>query len=386
MFWIFLRLGLTSFGGPIAHIGFFRQEFVEKRAWFNDSQFAQWIALCHALPGPSSSQLGFLIGYQRGGWPGALAAFLGFTLPSALIMSAVAYGWFAYHQAWSSLIPALLIVAAAVVIQATWGMAKQFCTRAEWVLTAISSAFVLLAFPSVWTPILLLIGLALLGQWLKTDAPASTLSLQRTPSRQLALTLLIVPLGLLILLPGLVLLMPELALFDSLYRAGALVFGGGHVVLPYLQIELVEPGLVTESAFLSGYAFAQTLPGPMFSFATYLGTLSQGWLGAIGATIAIFLAGLAWIIGVLPFYQQLICRSNFQAGLAAIQAGVVGFLIAALINPILPHAIVSWPSLGLLGLNLLLLWRFKISVIVLILLNLSVVTFAEWLAPGLVLN
>lgn len=386
MFWIFLRLGLTSFGGPIAHIGFFRQEFVEKRAWFNDSQFAQWIALCHALPGPSSSQLGFLIGYQRNGWSGALAAFFGFTLPSALIMSAVAYGWFAYHQAWSSLIPALLIVAAAVVIQATWGMAKQFCRRAEWILTAISSAFVLLAFPSVWTPILLLLGLALLGQWLKTDAPATTLNLQRTPSRQLALSLLIAPLALLILLPGLVLLMPELALFDSLYRAGALVFGGGHVVLPYLQIELVQPGLVTESAFLSGYAFAQTLPGPMFSFATYLGTLTQGWLGAIVATIAIFLAGLAWIIGVLPFYQQLISRSSFQAGLAAIQAGVVGFLIAALMNPILPHAIVSWPSLGLLGLNLLLLWRFKISVIVLILLNLSVVTFAEWLAPGLVLN
>lgn len=386
MFWIFLRLGLTSFGGPIAHIGFFRQEFVEKRAWFSDNQFAQWIALCHALPGPSSSQLGFLIGYQRAGWTGALAAFLGFTLPSALIMMGLAYGWFAYHQAWSGLIPALLIVAAAVVIQATWGMAKQFCRRAEWVLTAISSALVLLAFPSVWTPIVLLLGLALLGQWLKTDAPATTLSLQRTPSRQLGFTLLIAPLVLLILLPGLVLLIPEFALFDSLYRAGALVFGGGHVVLPYVQIELVQPGLVAESAFLSGYAFAQTLPGPMFSFAAYLGTLTQGWLGALVATIAIFLAGLAWIIGVLPFYQQLITRSSFQAGLAAIQAGVVGFLIAALINPILPHAIVSWPSLGLLGLNLILLWRFKVSAIILILLNLSLVTLAEWLAPGLVLH
>lgn len=386
MFWIFLRLGLTSFGGPIAHIGFFRQEFVEKRAWFSDNQFAQWIAVCHALPGPSSSQLGFLIGYQRDGWAGALAAFLGFTLPSVLIMSALAFGWFNYHQAWSSLIPALLIVAAAVVMQATWGMAKQFCRRAEWVLTAISSAFVLLAFPSVWTPIILLFGLALLGQWLKTDTEASTLSLQRTPSRRLGLALLIVPMGLLILLPGLVLVMPELALFDSLYRAGALVFGGGHVVLPYLQIELVQPGLVTESAFLSGYAFAQTLPGPLFSFATYLGALTQGWLGAIVATLAIFLAGLAWIIGVLPFYQQLITRSSFQAGLAAIQAGVVGFLLAALINPILPHAIVSWPSLGLLGLNLLLLWRFKVSPIVLILLNLSLVALAEWLVPGLVIQ
>ncbi|HEY9017984.1 chromate efflux transporter [Thiomicrospira sp.] len=386
MFWMFLRLGLTSFGGPMAHIGFFRQAFVEKRAWFNDQQFAQWIALCHALPGPSSSQLGFLIGYQRAGWPGAFAAFLGFTLPSALIMSAVAYGWFAYHQAWSSLIPALLIVAAAVVIQATWGMTKQFCRRAEWALTAISSALVLLAFPSVWTPILLLLGLALLGQWLKTYTSSAPLDLQRTPSRTLGLALLIAPLSLLIILPGLVLVLPELALFDSLYRAGALVFGGGHVVLPYLQIELVQPGLVTESAFLSGYAFAQTLPGPMFSFASYLGALTQGWLGAIVATIAIFLAGLAWIIGVLPFYQQLITNSHFQAGLVAIQAGVVGFLLAALINPILPHAIVSWPSLGLLVLNLLLLWRFKLSVVVLILLNLSVVTLAEWLAPGLVLQ
>lgn len=386
MFWIFLRLGLTSFGGPMAHIGFFRQEFVEKRAWFSDSQFAQWIALSHALPGPSSSQLGFLIGYQRAGWSGALAAFIGFTLPSALIMSAIAYGWFAYHQAWSSLIPALLIVAAAVVIQASWAMAKQFCRRAEWGLTAISSALVLLAFPSIWTPIILLVGLALLGQWLKTDVTSNPLTLQRTPSRRVALTLLIAPFGLLILLPGLVVLMPELALFDSLYRAGALVFGGGHVVLPYLQLELVQPGLVAESAFLSGYAFAQTLPGPMFSFATYLGTLTHGWLGAIIATIAIFLAGLAWIIGILPFYQQLTTRAGFQAGLAAIQAGVVGFLIAALINPILPHAIISWSSLGLLVLNLVLLWRFKISAMVLILLNLSVVAFAEWLAPGLVLH
>lgn len=373
IFNLFLRLGLTSFGGPIAHISFFRAEFVEKQRWFDDTQFAQWIALCHALPGPSSSQLGFLIGYQRGGWLGAIAAFIGFTLPSALIMSALAYGWFAYHQAWSQIIQALLIVAAAVVIHAIWNMANPFYHRTSLVAITLLSALVLLAAPWVWTPILLLVLLALLGQFIKpttalnNDVPPQ---LPRLPGRKLALMLLATPLALLLLLPGLVQWMPALSLFDSVFRAGALVFGGGHVVLPYLQLELVQPGLVTESAFLSGYALAQTLPGPLFSFASYLGALTQGWIGALVATGAIFLAGLMWIIGILPFYQSLLNQPRFQAGLVAIQAGVVGFLLAALINPILPHAIINWQSALLLALNLVLLFRFKLSAIWLIVISL----------------
>lgn len=372
IFSLFLRLGLTSFGGPIAHIGFFRTEFVEKRRWFDDTQFAQWIVLCHALPGPSSSQLGFLIGYQRGGWLGAIAAFIGFTLPSALIMAALAYGWFSYQQAWSQIIQALLIVAAAVVIHATWNMAKQFCTQWYLALIAVFCALILVLFPSALTPIGLLLALGLIGQFFKPQTSTLTLSLPRVPGKKLALILLITPLILLLLLPGLVQWLPSLNLFDKVFRAGALVFGGGHVVLPYLQLELVQPGLVTESAFLSGYAFAQTLPGPLFSFATYLGMLTQGWIGALIATLAIFLAGLMWIIGILPFYQNLLNQARFQAGLLAIQAGVVGFLLAALINPILPHALTDWLSTMVILINLTLLFMLRISIIWLMILNLSI--------------
>ena len=369
IFKAFLTLGLTSFGGPVAHIGYMRDAFVVRKAWFSEVQFAQWIALCHALPGPSSSQLGFLIGYQRAGWLGAIAAFIGFTLPSALIMAALAYGWFSYHQAWSSLIQALLIVAAAVVTQATWSMAKQFCNRGLLILIALISATLLLIWPFVWMPIALIIALALLGQFMPTPPPTEAVKLNRLPHPTLALGLLLLPMVLLLLLPVLVHFWPELTLFDSVYRAGALVFGGGHVVLPYLNIELVQPGLLSEEAFMSGYALAQTLPGPLFSFATYLGALMHGWIGALLATLAIFLAGLMWIIGVLPFSHRLLNHPRFQPGLVAIQAGVVGFLLAALINPILPHALINWQSVLLLALSLALLFVYRLAVIGLIVLN-----------------
>ncbi|MDY0137267.1 MAG: chromate efflux transporter [Thiomicrospira sp.] len=369
IFKAFLTLGLTSFGGQVAHIGYMRDAFVVRKAWFSEVQFAQWIALCHALPGPSSSQLGFLIGYQRAGWAGAFAAFVGFTLPSMLIMVALAYGWVAYNQAWSSLIQALLIVAAAVVTQAVWSMAKQFCNRGLLILIALISATLLLIWPFVWMPIALIIALALLGQFMPTPPPTETVKLNRLPHPTLALGLVLLPMVLLLLLPVLVHFWPELTLFDSVYRAGALVFGGGHVVLPYLNIELVQPGLLSEEAFMSGYALAQTLPGPLFSFATYLGALMHGWIGALLATLAIFLAGLMWIIGVLPFSHRLLNHPRFQPGLVAIQAGVVGFLLAALINPILPHALINWQSVLLLALSLALLFVYRLAVIGLIVLN-----------------
>ncbi|MFA6700602.1 MAG: chromate transporter, partial [Thiomicrospira sp.] len=292
-----------------------------------------------------------------------------FTLPSALIMAALAYGWFSYHQAWSSLIQALLIVAAAVVTQATWSMAKQFCNRGLLILIALISATLLLIWPFVWMPIALIIALALLGQFMPTPPPTEAVKLNRLPHPTLALGLLLLPMVLLLLLPVLVHFWPELTLFDSVYRAGALVFGGGHVVLPYLNIELVQPGLLSEEAFMSGYALAQTLPGPLFSFATYLGALMHGWIGALLATLAIFLAGLMWIIGVLPFSHRLLNHPRFQPGLVAIQAGVVGFLLAALINPILPHALINWQSVLLLALSLALLFVYRLAVIGLIVLN-----------------
>lgn len=371
VFKAFLALGLTSFGGPVAHMAYFHQAFVVRKAWFSEAQFAQWLALSQLLPGPASSQLGFLIGYQRAGWPGAFAAFIGFTLPSAILMTLLAYGWFAYQQAWSGLIHALLIVAAAVVSQAVWSMSKQFCTDTRLRVLALLSALVMWWWPFIWTPLALLLVLALIGQWQVAGGtpPSAPVGLQRQPSRRAAWWLIMLPLALLAGLPMVADLAAPLALFDSLFRAGALVFGGGHVVLPYLTIELVEPGQISEDAFLSGYALAQTLPGPLFSFAAYLGALSLGWLGALLATLAIFLAGLMWIIGLLPFYQTLIQHRRVQPSLLVIQAGVVGFVLAALINPILPHALINWQSAVLLAVSLWLLLKYRLSVIWLILLN-----------------
>jgi len=379
LFWSFLKLGFTSFGGPVAHIGFFRQQFVERQAWFSESQFAQWIALCHMLPGPSSSQLGFLIGYQRGGWSGAMAAFIGFTFPSALIMALLAYGWFAYHQAWSSLLHGLILVAAAVVIQAIWAMGKQFCSTWTLRLLALCSALAFLVLPYAWTPIALIAVLFVIGQFMPSAQTENQAMVSlRTPSKSLGYGLIALVIALLALLPGLVMIKPEWAMFDSLYRAGALVFGGGHVVLPYLHLELVQPGLVSEQAFLSGYSLAQALPGPMFSFAAYLGALSLGWQGAVIATLAVFLAGLLLIIAILPFYQSFAHNPKLQKGLVAIQAGVVGFLLAALVNPILPHALINWQSALLIALNLMALLRFKISVLWLLPLNAAIYSLITW--------
>lgn len=369
----FLLLGLTSFGGPIAHIGFFQKKFVEQKAWFNHQQFAQWIALCHLIPGPSNSQLGFLIGYQRHGWLGAIAAFIGFTLPSALIMSLLAFGWVIYDQAWSNFIHGFILVASAVVIQATWVMARQFCQGWHLVLLTTLCALCFYTLPNSWTPLAILISLAIVGQFFpKPSITSIQAKFIRQPSKKQGGILLIFTIGLLLILPGLVAFLPELTLYDGLYRAGALVFGGGHVVLPYLQIETVETGIITEQTFLTGYSFAQAMPGSLFTFASYLGAVTFGWVGAIIATLTIFLSGLIWIISILPFYNQLIQNSRIQPSLITIQAGVVGFLAATLLNPILPHALIDPLSWTLVTLNLIALLRFKISVLILLPLTASV--------------
>lgn len=384
----FLKLGLTSFGGPAAHIGFFHQAFVVRQRWFDDSTFARWIALCHLLPGPSSSQLGFLIGYQRGGWPGAVAAFVGFTLPSAMMMLGLAYGWFWLDDTWQPVWHALVLVAAAIVIQVTWQMSRQFCQAWSLKLLALLTALGLMLWPSVWAPVVLLLGLGMIATLFKhrfgflaavatshnsVDSGERTPAFEsRSPSIKTGWSLIVLAIGLLGILPLLAWTDERIwSIGDGFYRAGALVFGGGHVVLPMLELEWVQTGRVTESQFLAGYSLAQALPGPLFTFASYLGGVMAGWLGAVVATLAIFLPGLLLIIGILPFYQAFTSSERLQAGLVAVQAGVVGFLLFALVVPILPHALVDWASGVLVAMNLVLLLKWQWPAVWLMPLNIA---------------
>jgi chromate transporter len=281
-FLVFLRLGLTSFGGPIAHLGYFRYEFVEQRRWLSDQSFADLVALCQFLPGPTSSQVCYSIGMTRGGLLGAIAAWFGFTLPSGVLMILAAYGlrWIGYQEA-AGWLHGLKIVAVAVVAQAVWSMAIKLCTDRPRVTFAILAAVVVLLANNSWIQILV-IGLGGLAGWkllsTKTDT-ATGEPFALLPSRRLSFLSLALFAFCLLLVPGLAAEKRDgwLPLFDSFYRSGSLVFGGGHVVLPLLQAEVVPKGWEDDSAFLAGYGLAQSLPGPLFSFAAYLGTAKSGY-------------------------------------------------------------------------------------------------------------
>jgi len=383
LFTEFLKLGFTSFGGPLVHVAIFRQRFVEQKAWFSETQFAQWMLLTQFIPGPSSSQLGFLIGYQRAGWAGALAAFIGFTLPSALLMALFAYGLLGsgllgWQQNLTALLPGLVILAAALMIQASIGLSKPLVKRHVGLIGLIGlSALVLWLSASAWAIIGWLALMAGLG-WLHSVRPVLVFNMTNTlsearlgqPSKHQAWWLIGV---FFLLLLGFMLIASaseSFSLLASLYQAGALVWGGGQVVLPYLYVDLVETGQVDEQAFLAGFALAQAVPGPMFSFAAYLGMLIGGsWL-ALLATVFFFLPGLVLIIAVLPFYQGLIHRPALQAGLVFMQAGLVGLFIAVLIHPILPMAVNSVMQAVLLVINLVWLMLLRQSFFWLIPLNL----------------
>jgi len=341
----FIRLGCTSFGGPIAHIGYFRTEFVERRRWVSDGGFADLVALCQFMPGPASSQLGMAIGLMRGGWGGMVIAWIGFTLPSALAMLLFAYGVQALgdvgNAAW---LKGLKLVAVAVVAQAVWGMAQGLTPDRARATLAVAAAWVALMFPSAAGQV----GAILLG------AVAGLTVLPRPALRPgdehvpLGLTLhrgiAVVSLVLFVLL--LVGLGPLAAatgnqtvhLIEAFYRAGALVFGGGHVVLPLLQAAVVPTGWVSNDAFLAGYGAAQAVPGPLFTFAAYLGAVMQpapnGVLGAAIGTVAIFLPSFLMVAGMLPFWDSLRRRQTIQAALRGVNAAVVGVLLAALYTPV----------------------------------------------------
>lgn len=349
IFLIFFKLGCTSFGGPIAHLGYFRDEFVTRRKWLNDHAYADLVALCQFLPGPASSQVGIALGLSKGGIRGAVAAWIGFTLPSALLM--ILFGVALFNMGVHQNLPALhglKVVAVAVVAQALWGMSVSLCpdkTRASFaVLACIGSSIIPYASGQI---VMIVIG-AILGLLFLSPAkvlPTSELTFNL--SKRTGIVVLLIFFLLLTLLPIFSFYIESytLRLFDSFYRAGSLVFGGGHVVLPLLQAKVVPNGWVDNSLFLAGYGAAQALPGPLFSFAAFLGAVStntpNGLVGAIIALIAIFLPSFLLIIGVLPLWENLRRYPSMQRAMLGINASVVGLLLTAFYQPVWVSSIFS---------------------------------------------
>lgn len=343
-----LRLGLTSFGGPIAHIGYFRDEYVTRRAWLTEDRFAELVALCQFLPGPASSQLGMAIGMRRAGYPGALAAWLGFTLPSAVALILFAYGVEQLGGEASEWLHGLKVVAVAVVLLALWGMGKTLTPDRPRITIAVIAAAALLFTDGVVIQLAVIAGGAILGL---TFLRPTTLTQSPLPDKHGGTGIGLLALGLflvfLLTLPiaSQVLDNFPLALADSFYRSGALVFGGGHVVLPLLEAEVVPTGWVSKDDFLAGYGAAQAVPGPLFTFSAYLGTaagvLSPRWIGGLLALGAIFLPSLFLVVGVLPFWERLRGFTNVRGALLGVNAAVVGLLLAALYDPVFTGAITS---------------------------------------------
>jgi chromate transporter len=368
VFLAFAKLGLTSFGGPIAHLGFFRAEFVERRKWLSESDFADLVALCQFLPGPASSQVVFALGFQRAGILGSMTASLCFTLPSAALMIAFAYGVVGAgdlaHAGW---LQGLKVAAVAVVAQAVWSMGKTLCPDPPRVALCMVAAVVLVLFPAAFAQVGVILLGGVVGYLLYRKAvPTNVIEPPaKIRGHRIAAAVLAVWVALLLILPGLVAAtqVRHLAWFDSCYRAGSLVFGGGHVVLPLLQQEIVPRGWLSDDLFLAGYAAAQAVPGPLFTFSAYLGAAMQpgpyAWLNGLWCLLAIFLPAWLLIGGTLPFWHSLRGKRWAQAGLRGANAAVVGVLLAALYNPVGTEGIRSWKDLAAAVVGFVLLQVFK---------------------------
>ena len=370
--WVFLRLGLTSFGGPVAHLGYFRQEIVTRRKWLDEPAYADLVALCQFLPGPASSQVGIALGIRRAGLAGGMAAWLGFTAPSAAALIVFAYGVAFYGDLDSAgWLRGLKTAAVAVVALAVWGMAGNLCPDRPRAAIAIAATIGVLAWSTGWSQ-LLVIALAGGAGWvfLRTDQVATAAEPQFRVNRTVA----IICLGLFfVLLIGLPIFQRTLEgdasallqVFDSFYRAGSLVFGGGHVVLPLLQELVVPPGWVTKEEFIAGYGAAQAVPGPLFTFSAYLGTTIdvegglKGWAGGLFALAAMFLPSFFLVIGAAPFWDRLRTWPSFGGALRGINAAVVGLLLAALYDPVWTSAVHGPEDFGLAlaALALLAVWK-----------------------------
>jgi chromate transporter len=364
---VFLRLGLTSFGGPIAHLGYYRTEFVERRNWLDEKTYADLVALSQFLPGPASTKIGIAVGFFRAGYPGALIAWSGFTLPSAIALVLFAYGVEAFgHTLGGGWLHGLKVVAVAVVAQAVLGMMRSLAPDRERATLAVAAAVIVLAFPSAWGQIAAIVLGGIVGlTLLRSNAPTDHVSLPLKVGRATGAVLLALFFAILIGLPLLTAAVPNqsLKLFEAFYRAGSLVFGGGHVVLPLLQASVVPPGWVTNDAFLAGYGAAQAVPGPLFTFSAYLGAVMgpqpNGWAGATLCLVAMFLPSFFLTIGALPFWDDLRRRPAAQSVLRGVNAAVVGLLLAALYNPVWTAGITSGAdfALAIAAFLLLFMWQ-----------------------------
>lgn len=373
---VFSKLGLTSFGGPIAHLGYFREEFVVRRGWLEEHAFADLVALFQFLPGPASSQVGFSIGVMRAGYLGGLAAWLGFTLPSAIALVLFAYGAGALAGTiGTGLLHGLKLVAVAIVAQAVWGMARTLCPDRQRASIALAASLIVLSATSALAQVAAMLMGALGGLLLCRGAARSFEAPPPAPiSRNAGMVALVSFAALLAGLPIATALVHSqaLALFDAFYRSGALVFGGGHVVLPLLREAVVTPGWIDDSAFLAGYGATQAVPGPLFTFAAYLGAMidpaPQRLAGAAIALVAIFLPGLLLVLGALPFWGLLRNRAAAQAAMHGVNAAVVGLLGAALYDPVWTSAVRTHGdfALVLIGFALLVAWRMPPLAVVII--------------------
>ena len=363
----FSKLGVSSFGGPIAHIGYFREEFVVRRRWLDEHAYADLVGLCQFLPGPASSQVGFSLGLMRAGYLGGLAAWTGFTLPSAIALVLFAHGASALQGSLGTgLLHGLKLVAVAIVAQAVWGMARTLCPDRERATIAMVATLVILISASLGAQILAIALGGVAGLWLCRAAPQAPTGHVSVPvSRPVGLAALAIFLLLLVALPVWRNLGASqgLALFEAFYRSGALVFGGGHVVLPLLREAVVAPGWVSDDVFLAGYGAAQAVPGPLFTFAAYLGAVvtppPHGSVGASLSLVAIFLPGLLVLVGTLPFWDAFRRRVSTQAIMRGVSAAVVGLLGAALYHPVWTSSVETPADLGLalVGFVLLNVWR-----------------------------
>ncbi len=356
VFLVFLKLGLTSFGGPVAHLGYFHDEFVRRRAWLDDADYADLVALCQFLPGPASSQVGMALGLGRAGWPGAMCAWLGFTLPSAVALIAFALAvdrWAGWAQ--SGVVHGLQVVAVAIVAQAVWGMSRSLCPDRGRAAIAVVAALLVLALPSASGQIGAIVAGALAGRWAVPAGPLPAAAAHHQPPvrPRTGAALLLAFAALLVVSPIVATAVgsPALAVLASFYRSGALVFGGGHVVLPLLEASVVPEGLVARDVFLAGYGAAQAVPGPLFSFAAYLGAAMRGplggWTGGLAALAAIFLPAFLLVAGALPFWERLRRGEATRRAVAGVNAAVVGVLGAALYDPVWTSAIRSRTDAGL---------------------------------------
>jgi len=378
VFLAFLKLGVTSFGGPIAHLGYYRDELVVRRKWLDETSYADLVALCQFLPGPASSQVGFSLGILRGnGLLGGLAAWFAFTMPSAVIMFAFAMGAASFTgPAAEGFLHGLKLVAVAVVAQAIWGMARSLTPDRPRAAIALAAVVIVVSFAGSLAQVSAIALGALAGLWLcRGETPPASGHLNFPVTRFGGGIALVLFAALLLLTPVAVAATGShaLAMFDAFYRSGALVFGGGHVVLPLLQAQVVSPGWVSNETFLAGYGLAQAVPGPLFTFAAYLGAVMNsppnGLAGAAIALVALLLPGMLLVYGMLPFWDAMRTRAAAQAAMRGTNAAVVGILGAALYNPVWTSAVMSPRdfALALAGFLLLTVWKMPPWVVVVLL-------------------